>query len=815
MITNATQMRSWVDTYRWQPSRWFKVRATLTPAFPPSKIDRFDVRLRTTLEPATPTIDFQFFLPRVQDLSVMFPEIVLSEDLIDFDAISTVEADIEALYLQVLVSDDLFIPLGRPRYGGRKYDRRGEKDEEQQSLLSFASATSRDKEGYRKSFTESGDRTSTTRRVMTIWDLILPLLEPPVSFEFSEFFDLPHSLYPFQVDGVKFLIDRKSALLGDDMGTGKTVQTIVAMRVLFQTGAVASALIVVPLSVLKNWDRELLKWAPTLNGVTVVRGPKGQRKVQWEKRAHIWITTFGTVRNDLEEILEHRQFDLVVLDEIQAIKNRGTEQTKAVKQLSRARAWGLSGTPIENHLDDLCSIYDFLKPGLLPRESITVDQARAAIADYFLRRRKEDVLPDLPEKKAFDIWLGMEPKQRDAYERAAREGRVWLEELGEEITVQHVLALLQRLKMLCNRDPKSGHSAKLDRLGEMVEEAVSEGSKVLVFSQYLNEGVNFIAERFDRYQPAVVTGAVSGSNRDRVVERFQSDDRCKLFVATPKSGGVGINLVAGNYVFHFDHWWNPATGLQAEDRVHRIGQQRDVFVYHFWTEGTVEERIHSILEKKQKLYSDVIDPLSNVKSSGMSEDELFGLFDLKSPKHRERDEVVSSPDQMILDRLQTQTPDEFESKKSLKHRERDEATSSLDQTILDRLLAQTADEFESKIACLYEALGFGTRITPSSRDGGIDIIASRTTPGGGTEKLAIQCKRNARSNIVGRPIVQNLLGVIARDRSFTKGVLVTTSDFTSDCRLFARGQGNLELVDGARLVRLIRQTGEEKNYERR
>lgn len=772
MITSTTKMRSPVDTYRWKPSQWFKVRAMLAPAFPASQTDRLDHRLRGSLEPPTPTVDFHFPHVRVEDLSATLPVTLSSEDLIQFDATSTTEAESEALLLQVLVSEDLFKPLGRTRNDGRKYDRRGDQDEDDQRLLSLTSATSRDKEGYRKSFTEIGDRTSTTRRVMSIWDMILPLLEPPVSFEFSEFFGLPSSLWPFQVDGVKFLLDHKSALLGDDMGIGKTIQAIVAMRVLFQTGAIESALIVVPLTVLKNWDRELLTWAPPLNGVTVVRGPKAQRKVQWEKRAHIWIATYGTVRNDLEDILKHRQFGLVVLDEIQAIKNRGTEQTKAVKRLPRDRAWGLSGTPIENQLDDLCSIYDFLKPGLLPLESITADQARVAIQDYFLRRRKADVLPELPEKKAFDIWLGMEPKQQAAYERAAQEGRVWLQELGEEITVHHVLALLQRLKMLCNRDPKSGQSAKLDRLGEMLEEAVSEGSKVLVFSQYLAEGVNFIAERFDRYQPAVITGAVSGPNRDRNVERFQSDDRCKLFVATPKSGGVGINLVAGNYVFHFDHWWNPATARQAEDRVHRIGQQKDVFVYHFWTDGTVEERIHRILERKQKLYSDVIDALSNVNSTGLSEDELFELFDLKSPKHRKHETTVATTDESILNRLMTLTP----------------------------------QEFETTIARLYVALGFGTRVTPATRDGGIDIIASRTTPGGGTEKLAIQCKKNARSNTVGRPEAQNLLGVVARDRTFTKGVLVTTSVFTSECRQFASGQGNLELVDGARLVWLIRET---------
>ena len=364
----------------------------------------------------------------------------------------------------------------------------------------------------------------------------------------------------------------------------------------------------------------------------------------------------------------------------------------------------------------------------------------------------------------------MEGAQRDAYELAAHEGRVYLKELGEKVTVAHVLARLQVLKRLCNRDPESGESAKLDLLKDELEDVLAEGSKALIYSQYVGEGVDIISERFAQHQPAIVTGQVGNYQREIAIERFQDDDKCKIFVATQKTGGVGLNLIRGNYVFHFDHWWNPATAAQAEDRVHRIGQTKDVFVFHFWTEDTVEDRIHKILERKQRLYSDVIDDLSNVKSSGLSEDELFELFDLKRPTPKKKAYIPS--DGQPLD--------------------------------IDALLALTPEQFELTVEQLYQALGYGTRRTPLSRDGGVDVIASRATMGGGNEKLAIQCKCYELGNKVGRPYAQALLGVVTADRSYTKGVIVTTSEFSPDCRQFAYAQGNLELMNGQQLLQIMK-----------
>lgn len=756
----------------WTGSVWAQARTKLAPQFPSPVVSTVDVGVVCQLEAATPAVDFEFPQFDLDELEIELLDSETSPDLASFETAPPEDIDPARLFGEVEISENLFIPLRRVSSGGRAYDRATVTGEIPANEPLLARAPSKDKDGYRKSFTEIKDPSGATRRVLSIWDLLLPILEPPLVFDLPDSVTLPDPLYAFQIDGVRFLVEREGALLGDDMGTGKTVQSIVAMRILFQRGDVRSALIVVPLALLRNWDRELEKWAPTLSGVTVVRGPKELRRVQWERPAHVWIATYGVVRSDIEEIREHHSFDLVVLDEIQAIKNRTAQQARAAKRLPRARSWGLSGTPIENSVDDLCSIYGFLSPGLLPAEGVDPFAARSAIEPHFLRRRKMDVLKDLPEKHAFDEWLLLEGEQRRAYERAEHEGRVWLSELGTEVTVQHVLKLLQRLKMLCNRDPKSGTSAKLLLLEERVEELVSQGAKALVFSQYLAEGVEPITERLSAFRPVVITGAVSAGNRDRAVQAFQNDPECKLLVATPKSGGVGLNLVAGNYVFHFDHWWNPATVRQAEDRAHRIGQTKDVFVYHFWTENTIEERIYGILERKKRLYADVIDALSNVESSGLSEAELFEIFDLKPGRQRRATRKTGS------------------------------YTWSVEQ-----LLELSPEEFEDVVARLYQAWGYGTRVTPSSHDHGIDVVATRSTPGGGLEKVGVQCKRYASTITVGRPDAQKLLGAISSDPSYSKGVLATTSGFSAECRRFASPLGNIELIDGSRLCELLRRAG--------
>jgi SNF2 family DNA or RNA helicase len=596
------------------------------------------------------------------------------------------------------------------------------------------------------------------------------LLQPPLTFDFPETLDLPHSLYDYQPDGIKFLTSHDSALLGDEMGLGKTVQTVVAMRLLFQTGKIRSALVVCPKSVVDVWDRHLQDWAPHLS-VCVIKGDKAARERKWLRLNpyHVRVATYDAVRQDIDFILdspEDTHYDLVVLDECQKIKNPETGYASATKALRCSWRWALSGTPIENEVGDLISIFDFVKPGLLSglrspyAWGVTPAAASEAIQPYFLRRRKQDVLKDLPSMTVEEIWLSLDGRQREAYERAEREGVVHIKELGEDATVIHVLELLTRLKQICNLDPKSGESIKLHWLTESLDQMVLQGDKALIFSQYREHfGVRFLCSNLEAYRPLGFTGDMTTGERKRALDAFAQDPEHPLLVLTLKTGGLGLSLTAANYVVLFDHWWNPATGQQAGARIHRPGQTKPVWVYQLWIADTVDDRIYAILARKKDLFNQVIDSLSADGSKLLTEEELFGLFGLTAPK-RSRSRGPSDDWQGL-----------------------------------------TPSAFEEKVAQLWQKMGYGVRLTPATRDHGIDIITTRETVGG-VEKAAIQCKHQKQ---VGVEVARALLGVVEADRSFAKGIIVTSGQFSQDCKSFAQSVGHLELVDGPRLSRLFSQ----------
>jgi len=422
--------------------------------------------------------------------------------------------------------------------------------------------------------------------------MLLPLLQPPLAFEFPETLDIPSNLYGYQPEAIEFLATRQSALLGDQMGLGKTVETVVAMRLLFQSGKIRSALVVCPKSVVDIWDRHLQEWSPHLS-VALVQGSKEARLQWWIARSHVKVVTYASLRQDIEFVglaPTDTDFDLVVLDECQNIKNPATGYSSAAKALRCTWHWGLSGTPVENELGDLVSIFEFVKPGLFPpagsREArdLTPQQARETMKPYFLRRRR-DVLKDLPSITMEPIWLSLDQDQRRAYDRAVQEGVVYLRELGEEASVPHVLALLGRLKEICNRDPETGQSTKLDWVLENLEQMTSGGDKCLIFSQYREgAGVRFLSGGLATYKPLEFTGQLSTVERRRRLEKFENDPDHPLLLLTLKAGGVGLNLTAANYGVLFDHWWNPATGDQAAARMHRPGQTKPVSVYQLWVE---------------------------------------------------------------------------------------------------------------------------------------------------------------------------------------------------------------------------------------
>jgi len=464
----------------------------------------------------------------------------------------------------------------------------------------------------------------------------IPLREPPAPGQPGS--RPAPSLFPFQSAGVRALYHRDSMLLADDMGLGKTVQACVALRMLVTAGLVETALIVTKVSLLRQWRRELRRFAPELY-VSVVHGPAEDRAWQWEAPAHAFITTYETLRSDFTTNPMHRigrAWGLVILDEAQAIKNRERLTSEVCKQLRRRRAWALTGTPLENDVDDLASVLEFVRP-LLPGEPMPDlrpgDEMVRQQREVQLRRRKADVLPDLPPKIVTTIPVELGIVQRWAYERAERDGVLELRQLGKELRIGHVFELIMRLKQICNFCPVSGASAKLEDLAERAATLVAEGHKAVVFSQFTDKrfGCAALSDGLAELNPLVYTGAMDGPERDRVIRQFVADPTRSLLIVSLRAGGLGLNLQEASYVFHFDRWWNPAVEHQAEDRAHRVGQTLPVHIYRYTCERTIEERIEEILQQKQALFDEYVDDVTLDLSRALTREELFGLFGLRAP----------------------------------------------------------------------------------------------------------------------------------------------------------------------------------------
>ncbi|WP_445376011.1 DEAD/DEAH box helicase [Paenibacillus radicis (ex Gao et al. 2016)] len=486
----------------------------------------------------------------------------------------------------------------------------------------------------------------------------IPLVEKPDSFL--------GELRPYQQQGVSWMLFLRRFGLGgclaDDMGLGKTIQFMAYLTYIKEqkTGNGHPSLLICPTSVIGNWQKELEKFAPSLR-VYLHYGPKRDKGEAFESAVHeadIVITSYSLAQLD-EEDLRLVEWDALCLDEAQNIKNVYTKQSTAIRSLPAYHRIALTGTPMENRLTELWSIYDFINPGYLggmgefrkavvapierTRDEAVISGLQRWVKPFMLRRVKKDpaIQLSLPEKNEAKTYIALTAEQGAIYENIVSD---LLEKLDTLDAMQRrglILASLTRLKQLCNhpsllQDESSKNwdedrSNKVTRLLEMAEEIASEGERCLIFTQFVEMGhqlSRLLEERIGIPVP-YLHGGVPKAKRDEMIDRFQNQDvpGC-AFVLSLKAGGTGLNLTAANHVFHFDRWWNPAVENQATDRAFRIGQTRQVQVHKFITLGTLEERIDEMIERKQNLNDQVVGQ-SEQWVTELSTDELRELFALR------------------------------------------------------------------------------------------------------------------------------------------------------------------------------------------
>lgn len=460
-------------------------------------------------------------------------------------------------------------------------------------------------------------------------------------------------LRPYQVSGFQWLnyLSEVSwgGILADDMGLGKTIQALSFMHYLREKNGKLRALVVCPTTLMYNWENEIKKFTPNLS--FYIHHGGARTKETLDNNIDVIITTYGTLRSDIRQFVEV-EFDYVVLDESQAIKNPGSKVAKAATLLKAKNRLCLSGTPLQNNTFDVYAQMNFLNPGMLgsmeffkQEFSIPIDKfgekeqkehLRKLLYPFILRRTKEQVAKDLPEKSEMILFCEMGDEQRKIYDAYRNDYRDKILGVVEEQGVQRsqltILQGLMKLRQICDspaimKDEEKfpNASVKLEELGREITENISD-HKALVFSQFLGMlalikekltelGVDY--EYFD--------GSTAVGDREKAITRFQNDDNCRVFLISLKAGGVGLNLTAADYVYIVDPWWNPAVEQQAIDRTHRIGQTKNIFAYRMICKDTVEDKILQLQERKRALAADLItDDTGFVKS--LTKEDIEYLF---------------------------------------------------------------------------------------------------------------------------------------------------------------------------------------------
>ena len=473
----------------------------------------------------------------------------------------------------------------------------------------------------------------------------IPEIEAPVQLE--------PILRPYQLAGYRWLSYLNDVgwggILADDMGLGKTVQALTMLDHFKATNESLIAIVVCPTTLIYNWQNEIKKFTPSLIA-HVHHGSTRSRNMEELKAANIIITTYGTLRSDIQLFLKIH-FDYVVLDESQAIKNPSSKVTKAASLLNATNRVCMSGTPLQNNTFDIYAQMNFLNPGLLGTmeffrnefanpidkfgEQEQKEHLRKLLYPFILRRTKEQVAKDLPEKTEQILFCEMEKEQRkiyDAYRNSYRDKILGtIEEQGIQKSQLTILQGLMKLRQICDspailneEDKFPNHSIKLDELTREIVENIGD-HKALIFSQFLGMLALIKQKLIENNIPfEYFDGSTSAPDREKAIQNFQNNDECRVFLISLKAGGVGLNLTAADYVYIVDPWWNPAVEQQAIDRTHRIGQTKNIFAYRMICIDTIEDKILQLQERKKILAKELIaDDANFVKALSKSDVEYL------------------------------------------------------------------------------------------------------------------------------------------------------------------------------------------------
>lgn len=438
--------------------------------------------------------------------------------------------------------------------------------------------------------------------------------------------EISNLLRPYQQKGVHFLVRQNLCLLADEMGLGKTVQAAVALSLLIPKSKYGRALIVVPAALRINWEKEIDKWAPKLS-VRRIRGDTQERFANYSLPINVLIASYEQIRQDALSLSDMVRFDVVVLDEAQKIKNINSKTSLAVRILQRDRSWAMTGTPIENSVNDLYAIFRFIKLDLL-NQAMSKAEIHRHMKPYFMRRRKKDVLKEMPPIILQDIPIELSPKQEEAYMNIWNNRYELIKKGKRCISSADIFSVITKLKQICNYDIESGESSKVEALKLIIENLSAKEDKLIIFSQYVETLKQISRELNGEITHEIYHGGLSEDARNSIITRFREEEGPRVLLMSLKAGGVGLNLQEASSIVLFDRWWNPSVEEQAINRAHRFSRKNVLQVFRFTVIGSIEERIINILDEKKALFEQYVNRAEIAEIPSLDLSDLMKIIDL-------------------------------------------------------------------------------------------------------------------------------------------------------------------------------------------